>query len=105
MARMLLILFLKQDTGEQEKNVGLNFSNFVFDYNQLRSEEDKITIIPNLFASKKGKYYIIILTAVLIATITLQIIYQPKGIPFSLLMGIILYFRIISQQKTGYYTI
>jgi uncharacterized membrane protein len=58
-----------------------------------------ITLTPNLFASKAGQYYIIGLTVLMIVAIIIQLIYNPKTILFSLLIGVFFYLRIIGQRK------
>ncbi|SHF03817.1 hypothetical protein [Flavisolibacter ginsengisoli] len=68
-------------------------------FNKSRAEGQKIRLIPNLFATKAGKYFIAVLTLLLITTIIVQIIYKPKTIPFSLLAGAMLYLQILAQRR------
>ncbi|MBS1756304.1 MAG: hypothetical protein JSU03_03415 [Bacteroidetes bacterium] len=88
--------FLKQ---KPENNIINSFVSKINKLNSINSEENKITIMPNLFATKKGTYFIIVLTIMLIGVIVLQIYTNPKTIPLTLLPGIILYVSIFSQRK------
>ena len=88
--------FLKQ---EENNNIINTFYAFIKSYNDLQCEDLKITIRPSLFASRMGTYFIILITVVQFLAILLQIIYNPKAIPFSLIIGIAIYIQIYNQRK------
>ena len=72
---------------------------YIHQFNNKQLPEDRITLIPSFFASKKGTVYIAILTLVLIVVLIYQIISKPSTIPFSIFASLLLTLQIISQRK------
>lgn len=73
--------------------------NYIHSYNNAQNGKGKIILAPNLFTSKAGTFYIAAITILLIIALSLQLIYKPKTIPYTLLAGIFLYIQIIAQRK------
>jgi len=91
--------FLGQGEGVGQVDITEKVFDGVISYNASHNEADRIVLMPNFFATKAGKYSIIILTTLLIAAIVVQIIFKPQTIPFSLFGGFVLYLLIIAQRK------
>jgi hypothetical protein len=91
--------FLGQGKNDSNTDITNLVVNYIHSYNGAQSETEKITLAPNLFASKVGTFYIAGLTILLIVALSLQLIYKPKTIPFTLFAGIFLYVQIIAQRK------
>lgn len=91
--------FLGQGKRDSKTDITNLVVNYIHSYNSAQSESKKITLAPNLFASKAGTFYIAGLTVLLIIALSLQLIYKPKTIPFTLFAGIFLYIQIIAQRK------
>jgi hypothetical protein len=91
--------FLGQGKNDSNTDITNLVVNYIHSYNSTQSESEKITLAPNLFASKAGTFYIAGLTILLIIALSLQLIYKPKTIPFTLFAGIFLYIQIIAQRK------
>jgi hypothetical protein len=91
--------FLGQGKADRTTDITKLFVNYIHSFNNIQTGSEKITLAPNLFASKAGTFYIAALTILLIIALSLQIIYKPKTIPFTLFAGIFLYIQIIAQRK------
>ena len=90
--------------GQRKLKTTINITDMVFryfdSYNDLQEDKDyRITILPNLFATKLGHNLIIWLSILLLVALIFQIIYLPKSIPASLLIGLSFYFIILGQRK------
>lgn len=85
---------------DNKQNVLKNVQVFFTSYNEGKSLNEKISLLPTFYNTKAGKYIIIGLAVLIVIVVLLQAIYKPQTIPFSLLIGIMLYFRIKSQQKS-----
>ncbi len=83
-----------------EHNVLKNIKSFFALYNENKNLDERITLLPNFYATKAGGYSVIGLGAFICIAIVLQLIYKPQTIPFSLLTGIFLYLRIKNLQKS-----
>lgn len=82
----------------------INITDVVFryfnNYNELREgKDDKITLLPNLFATKTGYNLIACLSILLLVSLVFQIIYLPKSIPATLFTGLSFYLIILAQKK------
>jgi hypothetical protein len=97
--RKVKYLFFKQLN--DESNIIKNVWEFFQDYNKERSENERITLLPNFYNTKAGNYTIIGLGVLIVISIALQVVYKPQTIPFSLITGIALYLKIKAQQKSG----
>jgi hypothetical protein len=84
---------------DNQENVLKNIQTFFASYNEGKSINEKITILPNFYATAAGRYIIIGLAVLIAIAVLLQVVYKPSTIPYSLLTGLILYFRIKAQQK------
>ncbi len=73
--------------------------NYIKAYNSTKPSETKINIIPNLFATTAGLYFIAILVAVMITTLAFEIIYKLKTIPFSLIVFALIYIQFLAMRK------
>ena len=95
----VLYTFLGQGTAKNQIDImGLIFTS-INSYNDTQDTENRITITPNFFATKVGTITVLFLTVLLILAIIIQLIYNPKTIPFSLIPGISLFAIIITQRK------
>jgi 1,4-dihydroxy-2-naphthoate octaprenyltransferase len=73
---------------------------YINNYNDaLDNKNDKIVLIPNLFATKAGRNLILGLSILLFICLVVQIIYVPKSIPALLFTGISFYLIILAQRK------
>jgi len=91
--------FLGQGKTGGETDITKLMVNYVHSYNDSQIEDEKITLIPNLFASRAGSYYLAVLTILLITAILFQATYKPKTIPYTLFAGIVIYLQILAQRK------
>lgn len=92
-------LFSGQTDDDNQTNVTSMVRNKIRSYNLSKASEYKIKLAPNLFATKAGLYSIIVLTILLVVAIILQILYKPKTIPLSLIVGLSMYLQIWFQRK------
>lgn len=84
--------FVSQDDGNNS-NVSLILFKTICSFNK------NIKLLPPFYASKSGIVALIILTILLITAITVNILYKPSALPFSLFMGVALYIQIIVRRK------
>jgi hypothetical protein len=91
--------FIGQSNDGNISNITSLFVKYVHAYNDQQEEQNKIILTPSLFASKKGKTYIAILTTLLVTLLIFQIVFKPVTIPFSIFASFILTIQIISQRN------
>lgn len=95
----LKFTFVKQSSKYLKVPVSEVLFQFLNSYNKTQVNDAKITIAPSLFARKEGKIYIYVISILLLICIMLQILLNPKTIPFSLLGAIAFYLVIVVQKK------
>lgn len=91
--------FLSQNVGTGESNITNMVAGFIVAYNASPDAANRVVYMPNLFATKKGHFYIVILSILFLLVLVMQIIIKPQSIPFTFFAGILLYFQILMQQK------
>ncbi len=91
--------FLNQGKASNETDVIENLFTFINLYNANLKQEEKIVLIPNFFATSRGRGFIIALAILLAIAIALQFLFIPKAIPISLFSGFIFFLIIIAQSK------
>jgi 4-hydroxybenzoate polyprenyltransferase len=91
--------FVGQSNDGNISNITSLFVKYVHAYNDQQEEQNKITLTPSLFASKKGRIFLAILTALLVALLIFQIVFKPVTIPFSIFASFVLTIQIISQRN------
>lgn len=87
------------EQNDKEENVFKNVFTFFKEYNVGKPENEKITLLPNLYNTKSGKLIIYSLAILIVVAVALLILMKPEAIPFGLLVGIIFFARIKAQQK------
>jgi len=90
--------------GQRKLKTKTNITDVVFkcfnNYNDLREgKDDKISLLPNLFATKTGYNLIVCLSILLLVSLVFQITYLPKSIPATLFTGLSFYLIILAQRK------
>ena len=73
--------------------------NSLKEYNNSQTEESRIHLSPNLFASNIGTFFITVLTLSFIGVLIFEAIYKPKAIIFTMLGSGFLYLIIIAQRR------
>ena len=91
--------FSNQRNDGSSTDINVLVRNYIKAYNSGKTSEAKIKIIPNLFATTSGLYFIAILIAMMITTLVFEIIYKPKTIPFSLTVFALIYLGFIAMRK------
>lgn len=99
--------FMYTILGQRKLKTKINITDVVFkyfnNYNVLREDkDDKIRLLPNLFATKTGYNLIVCLSILLLVSLVFQIIYLPKSIPASLFTGLAFYLIIHAQRKKDF---
>ncbi len=85
---------------DESKEIINKDNNLSFEvYRNLYFFNNRITLLPPFYASKNGKTALIVLTIIMIIAITENIVYKPQAIPFSLLIGAVLFLQIIARRK------
>jgi len=83
-AKRRYIFFRQFDNDENVlNNVLLYFSS----YNIGKRQEEKIQVLPSFFLTKPGRLFVAETFFSILAAIIIQIIYKPKTIPYSLMIG------------------
>jgi hypothetical protein len=91
--------FLGQNVENAEDNITDIIAHYIISYNKCNDEAGRVKYIPNLFASRHGTVYMVLLSSLLTVILIFQIIAEPKTLPFTFFAGIFLYFQIIMQRK------
>lgn len=97
--RKIKYTFINQKHDCSENDIAFVIRRCIREYNMEKGEDGKISLIPNLFATKAGQFYIVVLTVLLGVAIIMQLIYKPKTIPFSLFAALAFYLQILVQRK------
>jgi len=68
-------------------------------YNSRVEEENKIKLLPNLFATPIGRVLIICVAVLLLISLIMQIVYKPKTIPATVFVSFAFFIIILAQRK------
>ena len=78
----------------------------VLEFNEsIINNQNKIKLTPGFFATKSGKIAVYILTALLIITVTVEIIFLEKCQSYLIIPGIVIYLGILLQRKNDLDTV
>jgi hypothetical protein len=92
-------IFIGQKNDDSKTDVTEIVTECILKYNLRQDEYNRITLIPNFFVSKTGKFVIAAVGVLMISTLVLQIIFKPKSIPVSIITGFFFYILILAQRR------
>ncbi len=84
---------------EDRMNTSEVFYKKLLAHSSKQQDEKKITLKPNILATKRGASWLKGAVLIMVVLIIVQIIYSPKTIPYSLLITILLLLRLFLRRK------
>jgi hypothetical protein len=96
----VLYTFIETNSNtHSEGSIGEIIYKLMSSYSTTLNGKNKIAFKPSFYATQTGKICIIGLTILLIFAIIFHLIYALKSLPFTLFIGLALFFQIIARRK------
>ena len=92
--------FLGQGQGDGTDDVTPNLEEYIRTYNHSTDRKHAIAYMPSMLASQVGKNLLTGVTVLMAVGVVIQIIIKPKTIPYSMIMGSVLYLLLLVQRKS-----